>query len=82
MAVQQTLPRRYIDREKLANFWRTNDNFKGKPCGIIVSRPVNVDFQLALRDRFQVKADSYVIQVPRQMTEVSGENGTGHFQAV
>lgn len=51
MTVQQTLPRRYIDREKLANFWRTNDDFKDKPCGIIV------------------KADSYVIQVPRQMTE-------------
>ena len=52
MAVQQTLPRRYIDREKLAGFWRTNDDFKGKPCGIIVSRPVNVGFQLALRERF------------------------------
>lgn len=33
--VSQELPTRYIDKEKLAKFWRTHPDFKGKSCAII-----------------------------------------------
>lgn len=50
MVVQQVLPRRYIDRQKLATFWRSHPDFAGKTCAL------------------QVKDDSYVVEVPREMT--------------
>ncbi|KAF3002327.1 hypothetical protein E8E14_005777 [Neopestalotiopsis sp. 37M] len=34
MAVQQTLERRYVDRQKLAAFWRTHPDFRGQNCRI------------------------------------------------
>ncbi|CAG8977219.1 hypothetical protein HYALB_00007915 [Hymenoscyphus albidus] len=52
MTVQQPLPRRYIDKQKLANFWRSHPDFKGKPCKLE-----------------QLDDESYVVTVPRKMTD-------------
>jgi hypothetical protein len=38
MAVKQVLPRRYIDKQKLATFWTTHPDFKGYVCGLQVRR--------------------------------------------
>lgn len=35
--MQQVLPRRYIDRQKLGAFWRTHPDFKDHTCSITVS---------------------------------------------
>ena len=35
--MQQVLPRRYIDRQKLGVFWRTHPDFKDHTCSIEVS---------------------------------------------
>lgn len=35
MLHEQRLPARYVDKEKLGRFWETNDDFKGKGCGIV-----------------------------------------------
>jgi len=35
MLHEQKLPTRYVDKEKLDRFWETNDDFKGKGCGIV-----------------------------------------------
>ena len=32
MAIQQELSKRYIDKEKLGNFWRTHPDFQGQSC--------------------------------------------------
>lgn len=35
MLHEQKLPARYVDKEKLGRFWETNDDFKGKGCGVV-----------------------------------------------
>lgn len=35
MLSQQTLPAKYVDKEKLARFWETNSDFAGKGCYIV-----------------------------------------------
>lgn len=46
----QVLPVRYIDKEKLGNFWRSHDDFKDKLCVIkAVCTAMQVDYDLAQR---------------------------------
>jgi hypothetical protein len=71
MTVQQTLIRRYVDKEKLGIFWRTHPDFKDKACSLIVSRPVKVNSRAqALTSYSQIESKSYVVNVPREMIEV------------
>lgn len=37
MAIQQEISKRYIDKEKLGNFWRTHPDFQGHPCVLEVN---------------------------------------------
>jgi hypothetical protein len=46
--VSQDLPNRYVDKEKLANFWRTHPDFKGESCAIIDVRTLTNPERLAL----------------------------------
>ena len=70
MPVRQILPQRYIDKEKLFKFWRTSDDFKGKPCGMKVHCSCTYCIDLLLIEYFKVDQGFYVVEIPREMTEV------------
>lgn len=81
--ISQELPTRYIDKEKLVKFWRTHPDFRGKSCAIVDVRILTNLESLALSGLTrlsgdpQMKQDCYVVEVPREMTQVlqSGQDG-------
>jgi hypothetical protein len=74
MAVQQALPKRYVDKEKLFAFLRSHGDFRDRQCHLQVSdlwygRPkARADLRPSANQ--QVKDDSYLLIVPRELTEV------------
>jgi hypothetical protein len=53
--VTQVLTRRYIDKQKLAAFWRTHQDFKGQVCTMEVRRRLLISLHLKLIHRLSDK---------------------------